>query len=83
MGDNIRSLRFYYRHDCHLCEDMWAHLQELQQDWRFEVEAINIDADSKLKALHGVRIPVLETAEGVEICNYYLNQKGLIDYLEP
>lgn len=82
MSDRVPALRFYYRQDCHLCEDMWDHLQELRQDWPFEIEAINIDADPELKARHGTRIPVLETGAGDEICNYYLDQKTLIEYLE-
>jgi hypothetical protein len=61
---------------------MWEHLQELRQEWQFEVEAINIDADVELKARHGTSIPVQETGVGGEICNYYLDQKTLIEYLE-
>ena len=81
-SDGRPALRFYFRQDCHLCEDMWEHLQKLRQDWQFEIEAITIDTDAELKAQHGARIPVLETGVGDEICNYYLDQKTLIEYLE-
>jgi len=76
------TLKLYFRQNCHLCEDMWAHLLEIKKEWAFQIAAIDISADAALEVRHGVRIPVLETEDGNEICNYYLDERGLIEYLD-
>ncbi len=81
MSDSGPVLNLYYRQNCHLCEDMWAHLQELRKEYAFQVVTIDIAGHAELEARHGTRIPVLETAEGRELCNYYLDERGLLDYL--
>lgn len=81
MGDTGPALKLYYRHNCHLCEDMWEHLQEIRKEYAFQVITIDITGDSELEARHGTRIPVLETEDGKELCNYYLDERGLLDYL--
>lgn len=82
MTDAEPHLSFYYRQDCHLCEDMWLHLQELRQSQPFQVTMIDVDATAELRARYGPRIPVLETGDGREICNYYMDEKGLLEYLQ-
>ena len=81
MSDAGPVLNLYYRHNCHLCEDMWEHLQEIRKEYEFQVVTIDIGDDAELEARHGTRIPVLETEDGKELCNYYLNERGLLDYL--
>jgi len=81
MSDTGPVLNLYYRHNCHLCEDMWEHLQEIRKEYVFEIVTIDITGNTDLEARHGTRIPVLETEEGKELCNYYLDERGLLDYL--
>ncbi len=75
-------LNFYYRQDCHLCEDMWLHLQELRQSQPFQVSMVDVDATAELRARYGLLIPVLETADGREICHYYMDERSLLEYLQ-
>lgn len=78
MGKPVVTL--YYRHGCHLCEDMLLHLQELRQSKKFLVETVDIDANSQLRERYGALVPVLEGG-GQELCRYYLDEVTLRGYL--
>lgn len=81
MSDSEPILNLYFRQNCHLCEDMWEHLLEVQKEYAFQIVTIDITGSAELEALHGTRIPVLEIKGGRELCNYYLDERGLLDYL--
>lgn len=72
-------ITMYYRHGCHLCEDMFEHLTELQKVEHFLVETIDVDINDELKENFGSLVPVLE-ANGEELCRYYLDEVALRDY---
>ncbi|MCW8902188.1 glutaredoxin family protein [Sedimenticola sp.] len=74
------GLSFYYRDGCHLCEDMWQHLQSIRETHPFDVDLINVDSDPDLRARYGTLIPVLASGEEI-ICNYYLDPVGLERFL--
>ncbi len=72
-----RRLRLYYRHGCHLCEDMLGQLHELG----VAVDVVDVDREPELRARYQVLVPVLADGEA-EICRYFLDQvalKGWID----
>ncbi|MEM6998844.1 MAG: glutaredoxin family protein [Pseudomonadota bacterium] len=71
----------YSRPDCHLCDDMINALQEWRQRYNFKIKVINIDTNSELTKRYAARIPLLAIADK-EICNYYLDEKLLVSYLE-
>lgn len=74
-------LHLYYRQGCHLCDEMWQHLQQIHSDTTtFEVELVDVDSTAELKEKYGILIPVLE-ADGEVICNYYLDPVALEQYL--
>ena len=73
------TLTVYGRECCHLCQDMVAALQELQQRLPFRIDVIDVDSDSRLKSQYGERVPVL-VAEGKEICHYHLDPVTLDAY---
>ncbi|MBN8564352.1 MAG: glutaredoxin family protein [Leptolyngbya sp. UWPOB_LEPTO1] len=56
------ALRFYHRDGCHLCEQALELLQAagLAQG----LNLVDIDEDAQLGADYGLRIPVLERADG-------------------
>ena len=76
----MSTLQFYHRNECHLCEDMWAGLLELQKQYGFVLESIDIDATTELKARYGDKIPVLAAGEKI-LCNYYLDPVSLQAFL--
>ncbi|MCP3870824.1 MAG: glutaredoxin family protein [Gammaproteobacteria bacterium] len=80
-GEMDQRLYFYHRQGCHLCEDMWLQIQEMQQQRTFEVESVDVDLDAELSGRFGSLVPVL--AAGNEIlCNYYLDPVALRSHLD-
>lgn len=74
------GLSFYYRDGCHLCEDMWQHLQSIRETHPFDIDLIDIDSNADLRARYGTLIPVLASGEEI-ICSYYLDPVGLERFL--
>ncbi len=76
MSTGPRRLQLYYRHGCHLCEDMLGQLLGLGADLRFSVDLIDVDGDSGLQARYQVLVPVLTDGD-TEICRYFLDEVAL------
>jgi len=68
------------RHGCHLCEDLLAQLQVLQQEYAFEFFAVDVDADPRLTQQYGPLVPVLALGDRT-ICHYFLDQAALLQAL--
>jgi len=73
-------LTLYFRHGCHLCDDMQQHLRGLQEGWRFKLEFVDIDRNQDLKSRYGTLVPVL-AGDNEEICHYFLDEMALRNYL--
>ncbi|WP_210365306.1 glutaredoxin family protein [Bacillus sp. REN3] len=61
-----KIVRLYSRPRCHLCDTAREILEDLQQQWLFQIEEINIDLDDELVERYGIMIPVIEL-DGEEI----------------
>ncbi|MEN8166446.1 MAG: glutaredoxin family protein [Pseudomonadota bacterium] len=72
----------YTRAGCHLCEDMFTHLQRLRKQRDFSLELIDVDHQTAIQTSHGTRVPVLETADGECLSEYFLDEVGLLNYLD-
>jgi len=59
-----------------LCEDLEAQLAELLTPGSFELERVDIDADTDLRARYDVRVPVLALGAH-EICYHFLDLQAL------
>lgn len=81
MSNDELIFSMYSRPGCHLCEEMLEALQKWQNRFNFKVQMINIDQDTALTARFAARIPLLALGE-VEICEYYLDEKVLLNYFE-
>ncbi len=53
----------YTRRGCHLCEEAWALLGRQRRRYGFALEAVDVDTDPELVALHGNWVPVV-TVDG-------------------
>jgi thiol-disulfide isomerase/thioredoxin len=73
-------LSLYSRPECHLCEEMIDALKLWQKRFNFKINVIDIDQDSSLIARFAARIPLL-AADNVEICEYHLDEKALLHFL--
>lgn len=78
----MRALRLFYRPGCHLCEDMQEQLESYRERGGFTLERFDISRDAELERVYGTRIPVLETAEGRCLSEYFLDERSLLSYLE-
>ena len=72
-------LTVYGREYCHLCDDMVTDLRAIQASLPFALEIVDIDRDAELEEKYGHLVPVL-TAEGEEICHYFLDHAALDAY---
>jgi thiol-disulfide isomerase/thioredoxin len=73
----------YSRSWCHLCEDMLAALNALQDGGRrFAVDVVDVDADPALVARFDELVPVLFGDLGQpELCHYFLDEAAVRRYL--
>ena len=80
MEHTIPRLTLYYRESCHLCDDMWQHLREIQTVLNFKLVRVDVDSQTELQQRFGALIPVLLAGDQI-ICNYYLDPVALERYL--
>jgi len=76
------TLTLYTRKDCHLCEDMYRQLQELQGDYDFEIDLRDVDVHSDWKSAYSDKVPLL-LAGSDEICRYFLDLEALKHRVVP
>jgi hypothetical protein len=72
----IRSVRFFYADDCHLCESARRVLEQVRAEVTFELEEIDISGDSELEARYRERIPVL-LVDGEEAFTFFVHRDAL------
>ncbi|WP_174728651.1 glutaredoxin family protein [Mesobacillus harenae] len=53
-------VKLYTRKQCPLCDKAKNVLIELQHDWEFVLEEVDIAAEDRLTELYGLMIPVVE-----------------------
>ena len=70
------TLVLYSRNHCHLCEDMYLQLEELQGEYGFELVVRDVDTDPDWTSAYGDEVPLL-FVEDVEICRYFLDLERL------
>ncbi|HET6846471.1 MAG TPA: glutaredoxin family protein [Anaerolineales bacterium] len=58
--DSVLNVTLYMRADCGLCDEVRAHLRELQRDIPHRLAEIDIDADPVLREKYHEQIPVIE-----------------------
>ena len=73
-------LTVYSRTYCHLCEEMIAALRQMQADFDFELEIVDVDSAPELERRYGEKVPVLACG-GDEICHYRLEPAVVAEYL--
>lgn len=75
------GLVLYFRHGCHLCEDMQTALKALPEFRDIDLKLIDVDSSNELQQLYGLKVPVLKMGEQ-EICHYELDAVSLRHALE-
>jgi glutaredoxin len=54
-----RQVILYTRQGCHLCEDVWAILEETQRQKPFALQKVDVDTDPELARRYGLEVPVV------------------------
>ena len=70
------QITIYQRDGCHLCEIARAQLEQLQSDYQFELEQIDIESSDHLHRLYLERIPVI-ALDGEELYDFEINLPDL------
>ncbi len=47
----------------------------------FAIDVLDVDADPRLEAMYDELVPVLEDADGRELCHYFLDTAKVREYL--
>ena len=71
----------YGREECHLCDAMHNELRELQRNYTFDIEWIDVDSDPALELKYGFYVPVLMLNEQ-KICHYHLDENIFKGFLK-
>ncbi len=61
---------------------MLAHLRRLQAEKDFFLELIDVDLEPDVQVKYGPRVPLLETVDGECLSEYFLDEAGLMIYLD-
>lgn len=69
-----KNVKLYSRPRCHLCQTAREILEDLQHEWNFTIEDINIDLDDELVEKYGIMIPVV-VLDGEELQYGRINKK--------
>jgi glutaredoxin len=69
-------ITIYQRDRCHLCEVAAALLEQIQADFQFELERVDIESDEQLHARYLERIPVI-CLDGAELYDFEIDLPDL------
>ena len=78
----MSALVLYQRSGCHLCDDMRRQLEQLRSERGFSLALVDVDASPELGDRYGHLVPVLEDAQGNEICHFFLDLDRLHRYMD-
>ena len=76
----MTTLTLIGRTYCHLCHDMELAVRPLAEEFGIGLKLLDTDADPRLEALYGERVPVLLHGE-TELCHYFMDAGKVRDYL--
>jgi len=77
----VRTLAFYTTAGCHLCEQAFVLLTEVQQSQPFLIDAIDIADSDQLIERYGVRIPVVRLEGSKRELGWPFSIDDLFDFL--
>ena len=70
------QLTIYQREGCHLCEIAAAQLEQLRNDYEFELESVDIESSDDLHQRYLERIPVV-ALDQVELYDFEIDLADL------
>jgi glutaredoxin len=76
----VRTVTFYGRSGCHLCDDAMAVLERVRASHDFNLEIVDIELDDTLMLAYLERIPVV-AVDGQERFEFFVDERELIGAL--
>ncbi len=73
-------LTLYTRHNCSLCEDMLATLNDFSSELNFSVCLVDIDLNPDTRNKYNDLVPVLKLGNS-EICHHFFDREALTQSL--
>jgi glutaredoxin len=70
------QVTIYQRESCHLCEIASAQLEQLRNDYEFELESVDIESSDDLHQRYLERIPVI-ALDHVELYDFEIDLADL------
>jgi len=78
----VTVLTVFSKPGCHLCEQALDVLRGLQGELGFELAELDITGDEELHRAYFDRIPVVQTEDGEELCEYFVHEAVVRERLE-
>ncbi|HMS35489.1 MAG TPA: glutaredoxin family protein [Ignavibacteria bacterium] len=76
----MKNLILYTKPECHLCDEMKVDIKALKEEFKFDLEEVNIENDPVLFEKYKVKIPVL-IFEGRIIAKYSIDKTKILKIL--
>ena len=78
----MKKLKFFTTEGCHLCEQASLILDELHDQFIFEMEIVDIATEEDLVRKYGLSIPVLLNIENNEVLYWPFDRDGVVNLLD-
>ena len=69
-----KTYKLYYKHGCHLCEEMAIQLIAYQKQYPFDLEYVDIESNQNFQDKYATRIPVLTDDQDRLICQFFFDE---------
>jgi glutaredoxin len=76
----MATITFYGKAGCHLCEEAYAELQQVEERAMFDIEVVDVSLDARLFRRYGERIPVL-AVDGEDLLELGFDARSIRDAL--
>ena len=64
-GVPVKTVTFYTKPGCHLCEEAYEQLEKLQETVEFDIEAVDIRSNPELYAEYRATIPAVRVGSRI------------------
>jgi glutaredoxin len=74
--NHLARVTLYHAANCHLCERALEVVREVQVEFAFELELIDVGGDPELEAQYREHLPVVEV-DGDRVFTYFVDAEAL------
>ncbi len=78
----MKTLNFYTKSNCHLCEDAYQIIENLDVSLIIEKIDIDLPENSRAAALYGERVPVLTTPNQSLELGWPFTAEEILDFIK-